>query len=136
MKKSLVYWIPTVLLALLMGVGGVFDIIAGPQVAAVLQHLGYPLYFGRLLGVAKLLGVVAIVAPLPRITREWAYAGFTFDLVAAIVSHVAVGAAVGDLVAPVVGLALVAASYTGWRRREQEREEGSKAPPAAPAGSS
>jgi DoxX-like family len=82
------------------------------------QHLGYPLYFATLLGVWKLLGAIVITAPgLPRV-KEWAYAGFCFDLTAAAMSHAAVGDATGDIVAPLVFLALVVAS---WALRPESR---------------
>lgn len=56
-----------------------------------MKEMGYPLYFLRLLGISKLLGIVALLVPgFPRI-REWAYAGFTITLVAAIYSHIAIG---------------------------------------------
>src|SRR5258705_6246417 len=43
------------------------------------------------LGVAKTLGVLAVVVPgFPRL-REWAYAGLTFDLSGALYSHLSVG---------------------------------------------
>jgi hypothetical protein len=59
----------------------------------------------------KLLGAIAITAPgLPRV-KEWAYAGFFFDLTAAAISHAAVGDGAGDIIAPLVFLVLVAASY-------------------------
>ena len=76
-----------------------------------MHHLGYPLYFASILGVWKLLGAIAIVVPgFPRL-KEWAYAGFCFDLTAAALSHAAVGDTTGDIVAPLVFLALVFASW-------------------------
>jgi hypothetical protein len=116
-KRNLLYWIPTGLLVLMMGPGGVFDAMAGPQVLDVLHHLGYPDYFARLLGVAKILGVIAVLAPVPRWVREWAYAGFAFDLCAALVSHLAVGDGAGDVLPPVIGLVLVGVSCWAWRGR-------------------
>lgn len=116
MTKRLLYWIPTAMLVLLMGPGGVFDLMARPEVLEILRRLGYPDYFAPMLGVAKLLGVFAILAPVPRTVREWAYAGFTFDLTAAAVSHFAVGG-LGEVGPPLIGLVFVALSYRGWRER-------------------
>jgi hypothetical protein len=116
MTKQLTYWIPTVLLALLMGPGGVLDVLSRPEVLEILRRLGYPDYFAPMLGVAKLLGVIAILAPVPRTIREWAYAGFTFDLTAAAVSHLVVGGP-GEIGPPLIGLVFVALSYRGWRMR-------------------
>ena len=64
-----------------------------------------------MLGTWKLLGAIAIVVPgFPRL-KEWAYAGFFFDLTAAAVSRAAVGDSAADVVAPLVFLALVIASW-------------------------
>jgi uncharacterized membrane protein YphA (DoxX/SURF4 family) len=78
---------------------------------STLQHLGYPLYFATLAGAWKILGALAIVAPgLPRL-KEWAYAGFFFELTAAAFSHASVGDSAADIIAPLGFLALVAASW-------------------------
>ena len=92
-------------------IGCVLSISQSEQVVTGLTHLGYPAYFGSLLGAWKLLGAIAITVPgLPRL-KEWAYAGFVFDLTAAAFSHAAVGDPTGDVVAPLVFLALVMASW-------------------------
>lgn len=110
-SRSLAYWITTGLVAFAFLGGGVFDLIGPPELAAQFAHLGYPAYLMALLGVWKVLGAFTILAPgLPRL-KEWAYAGMVFDLSGAVVSHAAVGDAVGELVAPIVLLGLVAASW-------------------------
>jgi len=109
--KTVAYWLTTVLGPTSFVIGGVLSIRQTPEVVGGVQHLGYPLYFATLLGVWKLLGAIAITAPgLPRV-KEWAYAGFCFDLTAAAISHTAVGDSTGEIVAPLLFLALVAASY-------------------------
>ena len=75
-----------------------------------LQHLGYPPYFAFILGTGKLLGALAIVLPTPRWIKEWAYAGFFFNLTAAAFSRAAVGDGAADIIAPLVFLALVMVS--------------------------
>jgi uncharacterized membrane protein YphA (DoxX/SURF4 family) len=109
--KTVAYWLTTILGPTSFVIGGVLSIRQSPEVIAGVQHLGYPLYFATLLGAWKLLGAIAITAPrLPRL-KEWAYAGFCFDLTGAAISHAAVGDSTGDIVAPLVFLALVLASY-------------------------
>jgi len=116
--KTVAYWIATLLGPTSFVIGGVLSLRQSPEVVAGVQHLGYPLYFATLLGVWKLLGAIVITAPgLPRV-KEWAYAGFVFDLTAAAVSHAAVGDSRGDIAAPLVFLALVAAS---WALRPESR---------------
>jgi uncharacterized membrane protein YphA (DoxX/SURF4 family) len=116
--KTAAYWITTILGPTSFVIGGVLSLRQSPDVVTGVTHLGYPLYFATLLGAWKLLGAVAITAPgLPRV-KEWAYAGFCFDLTAAAISHAAVGDPTADIVAPLGFLALVIAS---WALRPESR---------------
>ena len=116
--KTIAFWATTIFGPTSFVIGGVLHLNQSEQVAATLGHLGYPLYFATLLGVWKLAGAMVITAPgLPRL-KEWAYAGFFFDLTAAAYSRAAVGDAVADVVAPLVFLALVLAS---WALRPSSR---------------
>lgn len=109
--KTIAYWVTTVLGPTSFVIGGVLGLRQSPEVVAGIHHLGYPLYFATLLSAWKLLGAIAITAPgLPRV-KEWAYAGFVFDLTGAAISHAAVGDSTADVVAPLVFLVLLAASY-------------------------
>ena len=117
--KNIAYWTTTVLGPASFVIGGVLHLSQSEQVVATMSHLGYPLYFASILGVWKLLGAVAIVVPgLPRV-KEWAYAGFFFDLTAAAVSRAAVGDSTADVIAPLVFLGLVLAS---WALRPANRK--------------
>jgi uncharacterized membrane protein YphA (DoxX/SURF4 family) len=83
-----------------------------------IRHLGYPAHFILLLGVWKLLGTLAVLAPrFPRL-KEWAYAGMLFDLTAASVAHAAVGDSLGNVVTPILLTGIVMAS---WVLRPGER---------------
>lgn len=111
-KRKLGYWITTALFTAAMLGGGVMDIVQPDDFLEEVADLGYPLYFFVMLGVAKVAGAVVVLLPkLPRL-KEWAYAGFVIDLVAAFVSHMAVGHGVGELFPAIAVLALCAASYT------------------------
>jgi uncharacterized membrane protein YphA (DoxX/SURF4 family) len=132
MKRSntIAYWATTGLTAAAFGMGGAVDLARGADVVAGMQHLGYPGYFAAILGVWKLLGALAILAPrLPRL-KEWAYAGMFFDLTGAAVSHAASGDPIAKIATPLVILGLVAAS---WALRPQSRKLVA-AEAAAPAG--
>ena len=115
---NVVYWITTALVALMMLQGGVFELMHNEGSVQVMKALGYPDYLNTILGIAKLLGVAAILLPVPRTLREWAYAGFTFDVGGAIASFVASGQVNVTLLIPIFSLALVLTSYWMWRRRE------------------
>ena len=73
--------------------------------------LGYPSYFMTILGAAKLLGVAAVLAPGLPLLKEWAYAGFAFNLIGAVATHIAVADPIGEWLPPLVLLGLGAASY-------------------------
>jgi len=133
MKAKLLYWIPTALVALTMAFGGAVDAMGTEAALEITRRLGYPDYFLTMLGVAKLLGVVALLAPVPRWLREWAYAGFTFDLIAAIISHLAVRDPIANAVVPAVVLVLVQISAWAWRRRSASAEDRPAVPSLAPA---
>jgi hypothetical protein len=116
----------TGLFALMLTISGVLYLVGPPPIVAVIHRLGYPDYFRQLLGIAKIAGSAALVLPRLRVLREWAYAGFTFNLIAAIASHVLSGDAAHAAPA-VFALALLAVSYS--LRRQMQR--GTRAPARA-----
>ncbi|HEU0031487.1 MAG TPA: DoxX family protein [Kofleriaceae bacterium] len=110
-QRTIGYWTATGLTALAFAAGGAIDLAGGDEMRAGMAHLGYPAYVMTILGVWKLLGAAAIVAPrLPRL-KEWAYAGMMFDLTGAAASHAWSGDPVGKIATPLVLLAVVAASW-------------------------
>jgi hypothetical protein len=107
----ILYWACSALLAAWLLAGGAADITHTKAAVAILNTLGYPEYLCTILGVSKLLAVVALLHPRTRLLREWAYAGVAFDGLGAFYSHVAVKDAIAPTLAPVVFLAFAAASY-------------------------
>jgi uncharacterized membrane protein YphA (DoxX/SURF4 family) len=130
--KTIAYWIATIFGPASFVIGGILNLSQSEEVVATMHHLGYPAYFASILGAWKLLGVIAILMPrVPRL-KEWAYAGFFFDLTGAAISQAAVGDGVADIIAPLVFLALVLAS---WALRPASRKlpATAAAPPASTA---
>ncbi|UTJ07547.1 DoxX family protein [Arcobacter roscoffensis] len=111
-KKS-IYYASTLFIALLVGFyGGIVDILQTSAVLEVNQTLQYPPYFFPMLGVFKILGAIALLLPRSFSTiKQWAYAGFTFDFIAASYSHFAVGDSLDKIIAPLVILGILAISY-------------------------
>jgi len=100
-----------------------------------MTELGYPTYFMTIIGTWKLLGVAALLAPRQPLLKEWAYAGFAFNLAGATASHVFSGDPLGVFARPAIILAIGAASYLlrpAERRLASSPTLGS-APVAAPA---
>jgi len=80
---KILYWVFTVLLILLMLFSAFGSLFNPEQTQAFAKSIGFPAYLLQFLGVAKVLGCVAIVVPGFSRLKEWAYAGFTFDLMGA-----------------------------------------------------
>jgi hypothetical protein len=89
-----------------------------PQNVEGMMALGYPLHFIVLLGVWKVLGALTLLAPGLRLVKEWAYAGIFIDLSGAMVASAANGAAAFHVIAPLVLIGLLAAS---WALRPESR---------------
>jgi hypothetical protein len=109
--RMIAYWIFTGLFCAAMAAGGVQDILHTSNVIELFTLLHYPLYLATILGACKLAGAITLVAPkLPRL-KEWAYAGFTFDLLGAAASAIFAGAGILHVFAPLMFLALLVPSY-------------------------
>mgnify|MGYP006276778587 FL=1 len=115
MRVKYLYWGTTSLLALLMLASGVMYFTA-ESIAANFERLGFPAYFRMELGLAKIVGAIALLAPLPRAVKEWTYAGFTISFVSAIVAHTASGDPLSALVPPAIALVVLATSYISYRK--------------------
>lgn len=82
-KTNIIYWIFTALFGAFMLMSAIPDIMVTADALTFMRQLGYPDYFIPFIGIAKTLGVIAILIPgYPRI-KEWAYAGLFFDLIGA-----------------------------------------------------
>ncbi len=90
-KTKIFYWIITGLFSAFMLFSAVPDILVTPEAKTFMNSLGYPTYIIPFLGVAKLLGVIAILIPGFPAIKEWAYAGLFFDLIGATYSGIAMG---------------------------------------------
>ena len=117
-RDKIIYWIATAWLALGMLSTGIVQLIRVEEEVTALARLGYPPYLLTILGVAKILGVGVALAPGLPILKEWAYAGFSFVMAGAIVSHLAVGDDLVSLFGPSLLLVLTLVS---WRFRPQSR---------------
>lgn len=85
--RSIGYWMTTGIVVFAMTSGGIAELAQRPETIDGMKHLGYPVYFVMLIGVWKLLGSLALLAPgFPRV-KEWAYAGIFFNMTGAAVSH-------------------------------------------------
>ena len=81
------------------------------------RHLGYPLYFGTLLTVFKVVGALALIIPqVPGRIKEWAYAGFAIDFICASVSYLVVDGFGFFAIFPLIILAVLIVSYICYHK--------------------
>ena len=114
---NVIYWISTGLILAMMLFSAASSFMDNPDGAKMLSAIGYRPYVLQLLAIAKILGIIAILTPgFPRL-KEWAYAGFMFDLIGASVSFYASGFAVKDWAFIPVLIALLVCSYIFYHKR-------------------
>src|SRR5690242_4802293 len=111
MGRKIAYWASTIIISVLT-LFAVFGYLSGNQQAVQgFAHVGYPQQLRIILGIAKLLGVIALLAPGFPTLKEWAYAGFTFAWISAHIAHHLAHDPYFNQVMPLVLLALLAVSY-------------------------
>lgn len=110
-RNKIIYWIATIWLALGMLSSGIVQLLNVKTETDFITQLGYPIYFLTLLGVWKILGVVALFMPTFRFLKEWAYAGFFFAMSGAVFSHIASGSAANDIFPSLLLLFLTMVSW-------------------------
>jgi len=116
-KTKVLYWVFTGLISALMLSSSVPSVLRLPQAVDFMTKLGYPGYIVPFLGVAKILGVAAILIPgFPRI-KEWAYAGLCIDLVGATYSLIAIGTPVTQWIFMLIWIILLFVSYVYYHKR-------------------
>ncbi len=120
MKKiNILHWTFTGLFALIMLMSGIQNAMVTPDSVTLLTTvLDYPEYIIGFLGVAKILGAIAILIPgYPRL-KEWAYAGLFFDLLGATYSTVMAQDLHPSMLGMLVFFALFTLSYIFYHKRE------------------
>lgn len=110
-RNRIIYWIATLWLALGMVSTGIMQVFRPAAEGAFGYKMGFPVYFLAIIGVWKLLGVVAILVPRFPLVKEWAYAGFFFLMSGAIFSHIAIGNPTAELFPPLLLLVLTLISW-------------------------
>lgn len=117
--KKIIYWVSTLWLSLGMVSTGIVQLLKRKEELDLVVRLGYPAYFLTLLGIWKILGVIAVLIPKFPLLKEWAYAGFFFSMSGAIFSHIAVGNPISDILPPLLLLVLTIVS---WYIRPEDRK--------------
>tara|TARA_R110002049_G_scaffold88528_1_gene223286 strand:+ start:6431 stop:6805 length:375 start_codon:yes stop_codon:yes gene_type:complete len=110
-RNKIIYWIATIWISLGMLSTGIVQLLQLEENIQIMQLLGYPMYLLSILGVWKILGVVAILIPKFPLLKEWAYAGFFFLMTGAMISHTIVKDEMITLFGPTLLLVLTVISW-------------------------
>ena len=118
-RNKIIYWISTIWLALGMLSSGIVQLLKMKEEVDFIVQLGYPVYFLTILGIWKILGVVAVLIPKFPLLKEWAYAGFFFAMSGAVFSHIASGNSMKEIFPRLLLLILTVVS---WYFRPADRK--------------
>lgn len=118
-RNKIIYWVATIWLSLGMLSGGIFQLLKMEDAVKSFTHLGYPMYLLTILGLWKILGVIAVLVPKFPLIKEWAYAGFFFAMTGAMISHIIMGDNFSEIFPSMLTLVLVIVS---WYFRPTDRK--------------
>jgi DoxX-like family len=119
-RNKIIYWVATIWLSLGMVSTAIVQLIKmKEELEKINLHLGYPIYLLTILGIWKLLGVIAVLIPKYPLLKEWAYAGFFFIMSGAVFSHAACGDNAKDFFGPVL---LIILTLISWYYRPVDRK--------------
>lgn len=118
-RNKIIYWVATLWLCLGMSATGIVQLIHMEEEVTNFTNLGYPTYLMTLLGIWKILGVIAMLLPRFPLLKEWAYAGFFFAMSGAVISHLIVGDELITLFGPML---LIALTVVSWYYRPASRK--------------
>jgi len=94
-----------------------------PELKEGFQHLGFPDYFRVELGIAKFMAAIALWLPV-RLLKETAYIGLSISFVSAFIAHIAAGDPVGNIIYPLVVLAILIVSYATYIKTGRAADNG------------
>jgi uncharacterized membrane protein YphA (DoxX/SURF4 family) len=118
--RLIAYWVATAIIVLETALGSEWDLARIAFVREVFDRLGYPYYLLTIMGIWKILAVVALLAPrFPRV-KEWAYAGIFLIYTGAAFSHFYMGQ-VQDAFSP---LFLALMTIVSWGLRPESKQLG------------
>lgn len=117
-KYRIIFWTATIIIFLFEGLMPLSTLIFTPEYFNVgTKPLGYPDYFAYTLIICKALGATALIIPkLHPTVKEWAYAGLTFNLIFATISHIVVDKNISFILMPVVVCAILTLSYISYHK--------------------
>jgi hypothetical protein len=116
---KITYWISTGIVALMMTYSAL-AYLTQPIMTQAFEHLGYPSHFRVELAVAKIIGVVLLLAPVGQLARQLAYSGFALVFISAFIAHTAAGDPASARIMPLVFLVILAVSFASYNKLQQQ----------------
>ncbi len=114
--QKIIYYVSTAVLTIIM-IFSVQMYLRNPEaVATYFESVNYPEYLVYPLATAKVLGLIAIWGNFSKWLKEWAYAGFFFDVTLAITAHL-VSKDGGEAFAIVAFISLIISYFLGKKIR-------------------
>jgi hypothetical protein len=113
--RQIVYWATTILFIVFMLFGAVSEVLQTESAQKLLASLHYPAYLNYILGIAKIIGAVVLIQWRFKTIKEWAYAGFTIDILGAAASGYFVEGITAAIFTALF-LILPLTSYYFWKR--------------------
>src|ERR1700746_3558629 len=113
---KITYWITTGIVALMMAYSA-YAYLTQDAIKQAFHHLGFADSFRIELAIAKLIGVVLLLAPVSARLKEWVYAGFTITFISAFIAHTSSGDPLINRTMPLVFLAILMVSYFTYHKR-------------------
>jgi uncharacterized membrane protein YphA (DoxX/SURF4 family) len=110
-RKLIIYWVATALFTFGMLSSGIMQMLRVQSMIDIMVHLGYPIYLLSILGIWKILGVVAVLIPGFKRLKEWAYAGFFFTMTGALISHLIMGDGGKAILGPLMQTVFIVSSW-------------------------
>lgn len=116
MKQKVIYWVLTGVFSAMM-LFAAYSYFTDETIKGAFVHLGFPDYFRIELATAKLFGAAALLIPLvPRALKDFAYAGFTINLVSAVIAHLSLGDPMSAWLPPLVFLGVLVGSFISYQK--------------------
>ncbi len=121
-KYKIMFWVTTSIIFLMEGVAPALTSQSELAIQGI-THLGYPVYFGTMLAVFKVLGALSLIIPkVPKRIKEWAYAGFGIDFISAFVSLWVVDGFSLMVLLPLVFVIILLISYISYTKLNSQPE--------------
>lgn len=117
-RAKTIYTILLTLFSILMLMDGIAGIMQVEDGRKAFDQLHYPYYLMTIVGISKVLGVFGLWQP-NKTLKEWAFAGFSFNLAGASASWALSGGPIGFVAIPLVMLLALLAIYFLWKKSTQ-----------------